>query len=105
MTHQYERKAVIGRKFESLHIVLEGNHTTKQKIAMLLEAKYSLEHDHNIHFAGMINLYMPLVDQWGHPLTHFPNGEEIAGTRLKIRSPYHCAADAYDRMTFPSSQS
>jgi hypothetical protein len=105
MTHEWEKKPPVGKKFDSLHIVLEGNHTIKQKIAMFLEAKFSLEHDHNVHFAGLINLYVPLVDQWGHPLTYFPNGDEIAGTRLKVRSAYHSAADhydrAYDRMTFP----
>ena len=71
MTIQLVRKPPVGKKWDSLRIVLEGNHTLKQKIAMLLEAKFTLEHDQNIHFAGMINLYMPLVDQYGHPLTHF----------------------------------
>lgn len=101
MTHEYEKKPVFGQKLDSLHIVLEGNHTLKQKIAMLLEAKFSLEHDHNVHFASFTNIYMPLVDQWGHALTHFPNGEKISGTRLKIRSAYHSAADHYDRTIFP----
>ena len=105
MTIQLVPKPPIGKKYDSLRIVLEGNHTLKQKIAMMLEAKFMLEHDQNIHFAGSTNLYMPLVDKWGHPLTHFPNGDEIASFELKIRSPYHCAADSYDlRSTLPTFQ-
>jgi len=94
-----------GQKFDSLRIILQGNHTMKQKVAMMLEAKFALEHDFNLHFAGPTNLYMPIVDTWGHPLTHFPNGDEIAQFILKISSPYHCAADAYERITFPLSKS
>ncbi len=106
MTIQLIRKPPVGKKFDSLRIVLEGNHTLKQKVSMLLQAKFMLEHDHNVHFAGMTNLYMPLVDKWGHPLTHFPDGTEIAEHILNINSPYHCAADLYDRrMTLPLSQS
>ena len=62
---------------------------------MVSQAKFLLQHEHNIQFAGDTNLYMPLVDQHGHPLTHFPNGDEIAEFILKINSPYHCAADHY----------
>src|SRR5690348_13619865 len=102
MTIQLVRKPPVGKKFESLRIVLDGNHTLKQKVSMLLQAKFALEHDYNVHFAGTTNLYMPLVDQWGHPLTHFPDGTEIADHILNVKSPYHCAADTYDlRSTFP----
>ena len=105
MTIQLVRKPPVGKKFDSLRVILEGNHTLKQKVAKLLEAKFMLEHDQNIHFAGNTNLYMNLVDQWGHPLTHFPNGDEIADYILEIKSPYHCAADAYERITLPLSKS
>lgn len=95
MTLQLVRKPPIGKKYDSLRIVLEGNHTLKQKLCMVALAKFMLEHDHNIHFAGITNVYMPLVDQWGHPLTHLPDGREIADHILNINSPYHCAADQY----------
>jgi hypothetical protein len=106
MTIQLIRKPPVDKKFDSLRVVLEGNHTLKQKIAMMLEAKFMLEHDQNIHFAGNVNLYINLVDQWGHPLTHFPNGDKISDYILEIKSPYHCAADHYERrMTLPLSKS
>ena len=98
-------KAPIGKKYDSLPIILTGNHTFKQKIAMLLDAKYLLQHNHNIKNVGVTRIYMNFVDDFGHQLTHFPDGTEIAGYELKVDSAYHCAADAYERMTFPSSSS
>lgn len=94
MTVVFEKKAAIGN-FASLRAILDGNHTIKQKIAMMLDLKYVLQHDYNIHNAGPMNLYMPLVDPDGRPLTHFADGEEIAQIQARIRSPYHCAADSY----------
>lgn len=96
MTIQIISKPPIGKKFESLRGILEGNHTMKQKLCMFSQLKFTLEHEpYNVHFAGPINFYIPLVDQWGHPLTHFPDGREIANCFAKINSPYHCAADHY----------
>jgi hypothetical protein len=96
MTIQLVRKPPIGHaKTERLLITFAGNHTLKQKAAMLLQAKYWLEHEQNVGHAGLSSLYLQLVDQWGHPLTHFADGTEIANYNLVIDSPYHCAADHY----------
>ena len=42
---------------------------------------------------GPTDVYIPLIDQFGHPLTTFRNGNLIADYSLVIDSPYHCAAD------------
>ena len=96
MTIEMVTETPIGKKFDSLRVVMEGNHTIKQKLCMFSQLKFLLEHEpYNVHFSGPINLYVPLVDQWGNPLSHFPDGREIARCRAKIKSPYHCAADFY----------
>ena len=94
MTHKWVRKPPIGNvKSDRLKITLAGNHTLKQKACMLLQAKYCLQHEENIDFAGPTDVYIALIDAHGHPLTHFFNGNAIADYNLLIESPYHCAAD------------
>ena len=78
-----------------LKISLLGNHTMKQKAAMILEAKFWLEHERGIRFAGPSDFYIDLIDEWGHPLTHFANQDLIAAWHMQIKSPYHCAADQH----------
>ena len=95
MAIQLVRKPPVGKKFDSLRIVLEGNHTLEGKLCEFRQALSFLEHHHNIGNAGLSNFYMPLVDAWGHPLTHFPDGTEIADHILTVKSPYSCAADLY----------
>jgi hypothetical protein len=94
MTLQMVKKPPTKTGFnERLKISLLGNHTFKQKAAMLLEAKFWLEHEHGIGNAGLTHVYIPLIDVHGYPLTHFANGDPIADWDLVINSPYHCAAD------------
>jgi hypothetical protein len=96
MTIQLVRKPPIGNaKSDRLKITLTGSHTLKQKACMLMQAKYFLQHEQRIDFASATDIYMGLIDQDGHPLTHFANGNLIADYSLIIESPYHCAADSY----------
>ena len=96
MTLQLVRKPPIGNsRTERLKITLIGNHTMKQKACMLLQAKYFLQHEHGLRFAGPTDIYMPLIDEAGHPLTHFADGRLIVDFNMLVESPYHCAADAY----------
>ena len=92
---QLVRKPPIGKKFESLRIVLEGNFTLDEKLCEFRQALSFLHEHHNIGNAGLINVYAPLVDIWGHPLTRFPDGTEIADHILTVKGPYQCAADQY----------
>ena len=94
MTVKMQRKPPIGNvRNDRLKITLAGNHTLKQKTCMLLQAKYYLQHEQNIGFAGPTDVYIALIDQFGHPLTHFFNGNAIGDYNILIDSPYHCAAD------------
>ena len=96
MTLQMVRKPPFGHvKSERLKVTLAGNHTLKQKACMLLQAKYYLQHEQNIDFAGPTDIYLSLIDAHGHPLTHFFNGSAIADYNLLVDSPYHCAADEH----------
>jgi hypothetical protein len=96
MTIQLVRKPPTNKQFnDRLKITLLGNHTMKQKAAMLLEAKFWLEHEHGIRHAGPSDFYIDLIDEHGHPLTHFANQNPFADWSLLIKSPYHCAADSY----------
>ena len=96
MTLQLVRKPPTNKAFnERLKITMLGNHTLKQKTCMLLQAKYYLQHEQRIDFAGPTDVYVALIDQYGHPLTHFFNGNAIADYNIVIESPYHCAADSY----------
>jgi hypothetical protein len=92
------RKPPVGTTIsDRLKITLLGNHTLQQKTCMIREAKYYLEHEQNIEFAGPTDVYISLIDQYGHPLTHFFNGSDIAGWNMFIEQPYPCAADEYDK--------
>ena len=102
MSLQMVRKPPTNKSFnQRLKITLPGNHTLKQKTCMLLQAKFWLEHEHGIAFAGSCDFYVALIDQYGHPLAYFANREPIADWSLVINSPYHCAADEYDRRPLP----
>jgi hypothetical protein len=96
MTIQLVRKPPIGNvKSERLKITLVGNHTLKQKTCMLLQAKFYLQHEQRIDFAGPTDVYIALIDPHGHPLAYFADGNPISDYNLVIDSPYHCAADSY----------
>jgi hypothetical protein len=96
MTLQMVRKPPTNKAFnERLKITLAGNHTLKQKTCMLMQAKFFLEHEHGIGFAGATDVYIALIDEHGHPLTCFGNRQLVADWSLLIDSPYHCAADSY----------
>ena len=96
MTLQILRKPPIGKiKTDRLKITLAGNHSMKQKTCMLLQARFYLQHEQGLGFAGPTDIYLPLIDEWGHPLTHFVNGSLIADYNIVISSPYHCAADEH----------
>ena len=102
MTVRMLRKPPVGAaKSDRFKITLAGNHTLKQKTCMLLQAKYHLQHEQNIEFAGPTDVYISLIDQYGHPLTHFFNGNAIGDWNMLIEHPYHCAADDYDRPHLP----
>lgn len=96
MSYELLRKPPVGNpKTDRFKISLLGNHSTKQKLAMLLQAKFFL-HEHGIDHAGLTDVYIPLIDAHGHPLAFFPDGTPIDDYHLVIKSPYHCAADEYD---------
>ncbi len=96
------RKPPIGNaRSDRFKVTLDGTHTTKQKISMLLQAKFFL-HEQGIDNVGVTDVYLPLIDCNGHPLTNFRDGRAIADYHLFIESPYHCAADEYDRRPVPS---
>jgi hypothetical protein len=95
------RKPPIGfTRSERFKVTLLGSHTTKQKMGMLMQAKFFL-HEQGIDNAGITDVYFPLIDTHGHPLTNFRDGTPIADYSLVIESPYHCAADEYDRPPAP----
>jgi hypothetical protein len=96
------RKPPIGNpRSDRFKVTLDGVHTTKQKISMLLQAKFYL-HEQGIDNVGVTDVYFPLIDPSGHPLTNFRDGKAISDYSLFIESPYHCAADDYDRRPVPS---
>jgi len=98
MSLQLVRKPPIGRiKTDRLKITLEGNHTLKQKTCMLLQVKFWLSHEQGIDTAGPSDVYLSLLDPNGYPITSFRDGKAISDYSLVIASPYHCAADEYDR--------
>jgi hypothetical protein len=102
MPLQLVRKPPVGNvRSDRLKIMLAGNHTLKQKASMLLQVKYYLQHEQRIGFAGPTDVYISLIDQYGHPLTHFFNGNAIGDWSILIENPYHCAADDYDRRPIP----
>lgn len=98
MPLQLVRKPPIGNaRGDRLKVTLAGNHTLKQKTCMLLQVKFWLSHDEGIQNAGPSDVYLSLLDPNGYPLTAFRDGRAISDYNLIIDSPYHCAADEYDR--------
>ena len=95
-------KPVGNMRSERFKISLLGNHTVKQKIAMLTLAKFFL-HEEGIDNAGEIDLYIPLLNPHGNPITHFRDQIPVAGNQLIIKSPYHCAADDYELRRYSPS--
>jgi hypothetical protein len=96
MTVQLVRKPPTAKAFsDRLKITLLGNHTMKQKGAMLFDVKFFLEHEHGIRNASITDVYMGLIDPHGYPLTHFSNGSLITDFNIVVNSPYHCAADEH----------
>ena len=102
MTVRMLRKPPVGApKSDRLKITLAGNHTLKQKTCMLLLVKFWLQHEQGIDSAGPSDFYLSLLDPNGYPLTSFRDGKAISDYSLVIESPYHCAADDYDRRPLP----
>jgi hypothetical protein len=98
MTVRLVRKPPIGNeRIDRLKVTLAGNHTMKQKIAMLMQVKFWLHDEQGIDHAGPSDFYLSLIDPNGYPLTVFRDGQIITDYSLLIESPYHCAADDYDR--------
>ena len=81
---------------DRLKITLLGDHSLDDKGCMELQINAHLQGIGFTH-AGPIDLYVPLIDQDRHPLTHFPDGTLIADHIITITQPYACAADEYDR--------
>ena len=86
---------------DRLKITLDGRHTLKQKACMLMQVKFWLQHEQGIDNAGPSDLYLSLLDPNGYPLTKFRDGQAMSDYSLVIESPYHCAADDYDRRQPP----
>jgi hypothetical protein len=103
MPLQLVRKPPIGNtRSDRLKITLAGNHTLKQKTCMLMQVKFWLRHEEGIDNAGPADVYLSLLDPNGYPLTAFRDGKAFSDYNLVIESPYHCAADEYDRRHIPS---
>jgi hypothetical protein len=103
MPLQLVRKPPVGNvRSDRLKITLDGRHTLKQKACMLMQVKYWLHHEQGIDNAGPSDLYLSLLDPNGYPLTTFRDGQAMSDYSLVIESPYHCAADDYDRRQTPS---
>jgi hypothetical protein len=97
MPWELVRKPPIGNaRSDRFKVTLLGNHSTRQKIAMLTLAKFFL-HEQGIDNAGITDAYFPLIDPNGYPITNFRDGTPVADYHLVIKSPYHCAADEYER--------
>jgi hypothetical protein len=98
MTVRLVRKPPFGNeKIDRFKVTLSGSHTIKQKIAMLMQVKFWLHDMQGIDNAGLSDCYLDLRDENGHPLTVFRDGNIITDYHLVVESPYHCAADDYDR--------
>jgi hypothetical protein len=102
MSIQLVRKPPIGNaRSDRLKITLDGQHTMKQKSAMLMQVKFWLHQEHGVDHAGPTDVYVSLLDPNGYPLTSFRDGKAICDYHVVIQSPYHCAADEYDRRPAP----
>jgi hypothetical protein len=99
----FVRKPPIGNpRSDRLKITLDGRHTMKQKAAMFMQVKFWLHQEHGVDNAGTSDFYVALLDPNGYPLTALRDGRCFSDFDLVIRSPYHCAADEYDRRQPPS---
>jgi hypothetical protein len=102
MPLQLVRKPAVGNvKSDRLKISLNGRHTLKQKSAMLMQVKFWLHQEHGVDNAGPSDFYLSMLDPNGYPLTAFRDGSAISDYQVVIESPYHCAADDYDRRQYP----
>lgn len=102
MPIQLVRKPPIGNtRSDRLKITLAGSHTMKQKACMLLQVKFWLHQEQGIDNAGPTDVYLSLLDPNGYPLTAFRDGRSISDYNLIIESPYHSAADEYDKRQPP----
>ena len=102
MPLQLVRKPPVGNvKSDRLKVTLAGRHTLKQKTSMLMQVKFWLQHEQGIDIAGPSDVYFSLLDPNGYPLTSFRDGQAISDYIVIIESPYHCAADDYDRPHHP----
>ena len=102
MTVQRVRKPpFVKPNYDKIKWTLDGNHTAKQKLAMMTQWKFHL-HELGIDHIGRMVCYAPLIDAYGHELTTFSDGTQIADYDYVINSPYHCAADEYDRRLTPA---
>jgi hypothetical protein len=98
MTLRMVRKPPIGNvRSDRLKVTLAGSHTMKQKACMLMQVKFWLHQEEGIDNAGLTDVYFSLLDPNGYPLTTFRDGKAVSDYNLVIESPYHCAADEYDR--------
>jgi len=98
MPLQLVRKPPIGNaRSDRLKITLDGRHTMKQKACMLMQVKFWLHQEEGIDHAGPTDVYLSLLDPNFYPLTSFRDGRAISDYNLVIASPYHSAADEYDR--------
>ena len=65
---------------------------------MLLQAKFCSCTNKASTMPALSDVYFPLIDPNGYPLTTFRDGRaDLRLHRSLIDSPYHCAADEYDR--------
>ena len=69
---------------------------------VLMQVKFWLQHEEGIGNAGPSDVYLSLIDPNGYPLTAFRDGKAVSDYNVVIDSPYHCAADEYDRPRPPS---
>jgi hypothetical protein len=102
MPLQLVRKPPVGNvKSDRLKVTLAGRHTLKQKASMIMQVKFWLQHEQGIDIAGPSDFYLSLLDSNGYPLTSFRDGQALSDYIVVIESPYHCAADDYDRPHLP----
>ena len=101
MPLQLVKKPPIGKtRSGRLKVTMAGNHTLEEKMCMMIQMFHRLQLD-GFPKAGTTDFYIPLLDLDAHPLTHFADGKLISEYNLVINSPYHCAADEYDRRQSP----
>jgi len=95
MSIQIVRKPPIGKiKTDRLKVILTGQHTLEEKECMARQVMHLLINE-GFSFAGTTDMWIPLIDPFGHELTHFSSGKLIADHNIIINSPYDCAADEH----------